>query len=529
MLKYLLYPALLTLALTSTFARRLYGDDFSSVSKSLPYAKIAAAIYFDQGPLPERKVDGYKLVDYRAGEYYGYSSGFAAATYQKGTEIVIVFRGTDSNDSKVLISDDWRNNINGALFGIATVQDFNAIDYAEAMLNKFPGKSITVTGHSLGGRLAQVTSEVYNLNAVTFNSAAVPYTWHLAAYDSNFRSHEIINIITEGEIVNKGSSYNAQDFGKDIYIPSNARKGILARHSMDNVVKSISDVISYGYLPNEIIDQNSRFIKYSGPLPENSYPENLLGSIKDDAADSFVGISKIKDFNYLIEEKGLLNSYTYSSIGSNKGRIRYEVDWTPYAGTWEDTFNFSSTKSYDYSMTYHSVEEVHIPSVVGTGKTTVYTHVSDKYNYLIWGGAGENSSPTVLGPGLWIMGKITPENDMPKTGTASYKGSVIGYADREINGGINLTADFKNKSVAGTLNCTYRDNGRKFATATLSSVKINDPDKGAFLGDLSGSNIKSGSIGGAFFGKKAEEIGGFWKIEKKDGPTGHGIFVGKKQ
>ena len=106
---------------------------------------------------------GYKLV---AVSKVDPSTGFAAIALQKGDNIVIAFRGTElddsqdiDNDYKMWIEKKIPPQINEAKNFIKTIQ-------ADP---KFKNKNITLTGHSLGGSLAQLIGAMYGYNTVTFN------------------------------------------------------------------------------------------------------------------------------------------------------------------------------------------------------------------------------------------------------------------------------------------------------------------------------------------------------------------------
>ncbi|WHZ22882.1 MAG: hypothetical protein OJF47_001994 [Nitrospira sp.] len=94
------------------------------------------------------------------------SSGFEAAAFQKGNEIVISFAGTGSNV-------DWWANA-GGFFGVTTEQLRQAADYYLQVKATHPGAIIHLTGHSLGGGLASLMAVFFDESAVTFDQA--PFT-----------------------------------------------------------------------------------------------------------------------------------------------------------------------------------------------------------------------------------------------------------------------------------------------------------------------------------------------------------------
>jgi len=145
------------------------------------------------------------------------------------------------------------------------------------------------------------------------------------------------------------------------------------------------------------------------------------------------------------------------------------------------------------------------------------------------------SEEDYIGKSYWIAGALTSPNEVPTSGSATYTGSLAGSVTNGntragLEGTTSITADFSNNQMSGRLNINYT-NGGDFATAELSSVNINRQEHGVeFLGDLTGSNINSGKIGGAFYGTDAGAIGGVWQIETTDAVSvsADGTFEGKK-
>jgi hypothetical protein len=97
-------------------------------------------------------------------------SGFSAEIFQKGSEIVISFQGTNpdgiSSDGRV----DWISNIAlGAAW--ATKQLHEAALVYQRVRAHFDGATITFTGHSLGGGLAGLMAFYFDRRATVFAPA----------------------------------------------------------------------------------------------------------------------------------------------------------------------------------------------------------------------------------------------------------------------------------------------------------------------------------------------------------------------
>ncbi len=141
------------------------------LARSLPYARLADAVYdFDN------VVDGWDLIDDKSR-----GSGMQAALYrdQNSDALVLAFRGTESCDfpcslkeTKELALDVFADSL--LTFGQDGSQFDDAMEYAEDVVNFFPDRKIYVTGHSLGGGLAQAIGAAFGLETFAFNSAPVP-------------------------------------------------------------------------------------------------------------------------------------------------------------------------------------------------------------------------------------------------------------------------------------------------------------------------------------------------------------------
>lgn len=142
------------------------------LGRSISYAKLADAIYdFDNVT-----VDSWELI-----ESNGKSSGMDAGVYKSRdtNELALAFRGTETCDfpcSFKELEDTARDAIADAAIGIGTVSDQfkDAFRFAQGVVSRYPGIKITVTGHSLGGGLAQAIGAVLGLETFAFNSSPVP-------------------------------------------------------------------------------------------------------------------------------------------------------------------------------------------------------------------------------------------------------------------------------------------------------------------------------------------------------------------
>jgi len=111
------------------------------------YALLAGASYIstradiNKFPIPL----GWNQISYSPSA----PSGFEAAAFQNGNEIVISFAGTYPGD----VAGDLAANF-GLATGEGSIQLKQAADYYLQIKAANPNATITLTGHSLGGGLA---------------------------------------------------------------------------------------------------------------------------------------------------------------------------------------------------------------------------------------------------------------------------------------------------------------------------------------------------------------------------------------
>ena len=147
------------------------------------------------------------------GYYSDILKGFEASAYKKYIfdangqkvytgEITVAYRGTDSlND--MLVSD-----LGGVVAGVYQTQYGDAKKFYDAITAQY-GSNVTITGHSLGGGLAQLVAANYGKTAYTFNAPGMlPYI------NSNDNWDKITNYVIMNDYVGNFGDH----FGNTYYI-----------------------------------------------------------------------------------------------------------------------------------------------------------------------------------------------------------------------------------------------------------------------------------------------------------------------
>ncbi|MDM0090463.1 MULTISPECIES: XVIPCD domain-containing protein [unclassified Variovorax] len=175
---------------------------------STDYALLAQDSYKDR-KLQARGVTlgdvAYQLLDHADNP----STGFQATAYWRidTGEVIIAFRGTEFGREPV---QDGLVDAGMALAGVnAQARDANAftqkvLDRAKADAEKSNRPfTVTVTGHSLGGTLAQLEAHRFGLRGETFNAYGAAGLVHSVPKGG----HQVINHIRAGDAVSAASAH----------------------------------------------------------------------------------------------------------------------------------------------------------------------------------------------------------------------------------------------------------------------------------------------------------------------------------
>ena len=158
--------------LLAIFAKACYLKIFLDEKKSYSDADDALIVY---GQEYGQNVSSWKVLKdlgNNASGVYETLNSFAAVAYgrydtnNKLQEIVIAYRGTDS----IL---DWTPSNLQILLTLTPSQKNKAIEFYDKVAENYEGIDITITGHSLGGALAQYVASLKQEPAITFEAPGI--------------------------------------------------------------------------------------------------------------------------------------------------------------------------------------------------------------------------------------------------------------------------------------------------------------------------------------------------------------------
>ncbi|MDP4144911.1 MAG: hypothetical protein Q8936_10600 [Bacillota bacterium] len=261
------------------------------------YKEMCAISYNNGDILPLMLVDlsGWETIIPPNGSLHNILSGFDAVVFKRleTNQIVIAYRGTEGSASldrsiPDYVTDATSIAINGKklwhgfslilpyLPGAAAV-NARLIHLGESFLNKnsqftkadqlfkavkidYPSADISLTGHSLGGALAQYVAGKNNIYAVTYSAPSVvdllPKELSKKAYAGVF-DDKIINYVNPKDPIAAGAfSEYTRHVGSTYYIDSNYKDANEIYTGPDGTIKRFWNSI-FGDTPNHSLDRYS--------------------------------------------------------------------------------------------------------------------------------------------------------------------------------------------------------------------------------------------------------------------------------
>lgn len=181
-------------------------------------AKLSVGLANDVYRTNKRGFGDYELVQ----SINNKQNGFSAAAYSNGKDVYISYAGTDD-------AFDMKSDYD-LMMGKIPQQYSDAKSFYDIVKSTYPDKNITLTGHSLGGSLAQLVASTAgnDVNAITF--AAFGTREIIENNPEMFTdSKTTYNYISEKDVVSNSSKH----IGHVCKVPI----GSFNNHSVSNYVK----------------------------------------------------------------------------------------------------------------------------------------------------------------------------------------------------------------------------------------------------------------------------------------------------
>lgn len=197
----------------------------STVSDSV-LAQMSKDAYNNPNETTPGNLSSEYTISYQTGD-----NGFKYAIYeniQNPNEIIIAYAGTDS-------AADWISNIQMATDNIPD-QYAQAINTYNTIKSENPNANITITGHSLGGSLAQLVGAATGSNTVTFNPYGTSEISIQVGINPAKKYDNIKNYNVSSDILNIANNIkNVRNLGESFIIPSTEQNMIKA-HGIDEII-----------------------------------------------------------------------------------------------------------------------------------------------------------------------------------------------------------------------------------------------------------------------------------------------------
>ncbi len=209
-----------------------------------------------------------------------FNSGFAATVFGniKENKIVIAYRGTDDNND--FIGADLA--IGSVLLNAWNKQFDDALKVAASIKSAFNGFQIEVTGHSLGGGLAQIVSQMFNFSGAAFDpggakNVAEGYDFNLYASDHNLPQQDINRLagigapvsfksyLVEASPISGIPGFTNDHIGATKTLQKDELIDFIQQYTADHPTKSLLDLMKLGLsFPKDYVD----YAHYMGGIME---------------------------------------------------------------------------------------------------------------------------------------------------------------------------------------------------------------------------------------------------------------------
>ena len=308
-------------------------------------------------------------------DYTSYASGFDGVAYGLDSnndgiyeEIVITFAGSQE------LIQDWIINDGQILIGVTPTQSTDALAFYSMVVGQYGGEgvNISITGHSLGGSIAQIVQSYFGNYTVTFNAPGMAQQTGGTGYNN------VVNYVNFNDFI---GCYRNHVGETRYYLPTGITNGSFAPHS-DYYEQDFSKYIT---LPSGVE------WTYEHAAALWGYDVNNEHSFQEIAVSGFVKESKLK------EAISILQKY-FKDSEVIEGSFRYEVPSATIIGD-KKVYIIGSSDSETFSG--KSKNDV----IFANGGDDTIT--GEKGNDILIGGTGSDEIYGGSGNDILIAGETT--------------------------------------------------------------------------------------------------------------------------
>lgn len=511
---------------TSQVARGSIDLVGSIADRIKPYANMAKIAYGDNNVLSKLSADEIKAGGWNQGGtetsrgllFGGMTVTVFSREANGKIDYVIAFKGSDGislsggalNAYKNTYQDWLLANLEQVRVGPSrTAQYKDGLEVTLKLIAEIkeatPNANIVLTGHSLGGGIAQYVASETGLNAITFNAAGLSMR---AGYRSG-SNYNVANVNSTSDGVHKvpltaqiGQSYKFDPTGG---LPQSNPFNFADNHGMDQLLFSLDSIVT-----------NEKLAKRPFIDPKQD------------------------PFDYLTRASSTVFERLHTTTALTTP-ITIVVTPTPplvIPGTLTPidpsrTIRFEKARvysSFDENLTPQNGEILAIPRRNMNSTVRVYSTALSRgtYRYSDWGEwdgtigapAGSNRSKVQYLVGYNPV-KVAA---LPLSGSATYRGEALGAGrltasgpDVSVGGNVSMTANFATRMMGGSM-ALNTPGQAPFFTGRF----VNSPIQGLFPGDansLGGADSTGNSYAGFVFGDTNKPNLNF---------SGTGLFLGQQ-
>ena len=227
------------------------------------------------------------LMSYTVKNYIDENTGMRAACFVKGNDVNVVFRGTAGEDQ-------WRDNGQGGFLS-DTDQQNRAAQYINGLPKEY-GDSITVTGHSKGGNIAQYVTIVTDRIArcLSYDGQGFsPEFLKKYAKEIAERSGLITSISAAGDIVNSLLNKIA---GTTIYIDDAKQGDLLNSHKPNAIFDRY-----FNLLPETSRSALAALVNKFTVFAVSYLPDPIRGFVVDGLMDEIIALADGKANSHMVQ------------------------------------------------------------------------------------------------------------------------------------------------------------------------------------------------------------------------------------